>query len=85
MVEALQVHHALGLTPGVVGLETLQPTVEALGRDLDDPLRHSRLSLGKGSIDLLLPGDEGLLYGEAVVRRHRQLATAMGLEAKLIG
>lgn len=58
---------------------------QRLSGGVADPLRHSRLSLGKGSIDLLLPGDEGLLYGEAVVRRHRQLATAMGLEAKLIG
>lgn len=48
------------------------------------PLDSSRLSIAEGSLRLFLPADDVALYGEAVERRHRQLATAMGLTSVLI-
>lgn len=48
------------------------------------PLEASRLARSDdGKLILTLEGDAGALSGEAVTRRHRQLASALGLEAVL--
>ncbi len=41
-------------------------------------LRAGGLSLRNGVLSLKLPANQKLLYGEAVVRRHKALATALG-------
>jgi exopolyphosphatase/guanosine-5'-triphosphate,3'-diphosphate pyrophosphatase len=58
---------------------------QRLSGGVAEPLRQSSLALGKGSVELRLPKDDAMLYGDAVIRRHRQLAGALGLEAKLVG
>ena len=42
------------------------------------PLRSSRLTAEPGTVTLTLSGDDVALYGEAVERRHRVLADALG-------
>jgi exopolyphosphatase/guanosine-5'-triphosphate,3'-diphosphate pyrophosphatase len=48
------------------------------------PLRRSSLQVEGRALCLSLPGEDRGLYGEAVDKRFRQLADAMGLEAKLV-
>nr|WP_232328794.1 Ppx/GppA family phosphatase [Sphingomonas horti] len=48
------------------------------------PLRRSSLKVEGRALCLSLPGQDRGLYGEAVEKRFRQLAEAMGLEAKLV-
>jgi exopolyphosphatase / guanosine-5'-triphosphate,3'-diphosphate pyrophosphatase len=43
------------------------------------PLNASQLAVRDGALQLLAPSSAEPLYGEIVERRHRQLATAMGL------
>jgi exopolyphosphatase / guanosine-5'-triphosphate,3'-diphosphate pyrophosphatase len=47
------------------------------------PLEVSRLVRDEKQIRLLLPADQRLLYGEAVERRHKQLAALLGRTAGL--
>jgi exopolyphosphatase / guanosine-5'-triphosphate,3'-diphosphate pyrophosphatase len=47
------------------------------------PLEISSLSMDQGQVFLSLPADQRLLYGEAVERRHRQLAALLGRTATL--
>lgn len=47
------------------------------------PLRRSRLSLEGSALLLELDAGDAPLYGEAVEKRHKALASAMGREAKL--
>ena len=49
------------------------------------PLESSRISAGGGALRLFLGREDAALYGGAVERRHRQLATTMGLTPVLIG
>ncbi|MBA14988.1 MAG: exopolyphosphatase [Sphingomonas sp.] len=44
------------------------------------PLERSRIDVAKGSLRLRLESIDAALYGEAVQRRHRTLASAMALE-----
>ena len=46
------------------------------------PLQATRLHRSADVLTLSLPGDAAPLYGEAVARRHKQLATALGAEPK---
>ena len=46
------------------------------------PLSVSRLALDDKHVTLTLPADHALLYGEAVERRHKQLAAMLGRSAK---
>jgi exopolyphosphatase/guanosine-5'-triphosphate,3'-diphosphate pyrophosphatase len=48
------------------------------------PLRHSRLSVDGGKLRLAIAANETELYGEAVERRHKQLAVAMGLSHQMV-
>jgi exopolyphosphatase/guanosine-5'-triphosphate,3'-diphosphate pyrophosphatase len=45
------------------------------------PLRTSRLGLDPATVTLALSGEDGALYGEAVERRHKALAEALGRKA----
>jgi exopolyphosphatase/guanosine-5'-triphosphate,3'-diphosphate pyrophosphatase len=47
------------------------------------PLEVSRLTVDDKHVTLTLPADHALLYGEAVERRHKQLAATLGRTAKL--
>jgi exopolyphosphatase/guanosine-5'-triphosphate,3'-diphosphate pyrophosphatase len=49
-----------------------------------DALLASRIAIEGGAIALHLGGQDSALYGEAVARRHKILATAFGREAKLV-
>ncbi|ABQ66412.1 Ppx/GppA phosphatase [Rhizorhabdus wittichii RW1] len=49
-----------------------------------DALAGSRLSIGGGALELHAERDNAILYGEAVERRHKALAVAFGLPARLI-
>jgi exopolyphosphatase/guanosine-5'-triphosphate,3'-diphosphate pyrophosphatase len=49
-----------------------------------DALTGSRLSLAPGALELRLDRDNALLHGETVERRHRTLASAFGLEPRLV-
>lgn len=48
------------------------------------PLQQSKLSIADGMLRLSLAADQVDLYGEAVERRHRQLATALNLKPELL-
>lgn len=56
---------------------------QRLSGGMAGPLEATRLARDEPALILALPGDAASLYGEAVSRRHRQLATALGLEARL--
>jgi exopolyphosphatase/guanosine-5'-triphosphate,3'-diphosphate pyrophosphatase len=45
------------------------------------PIKRSRLEVGEGALALCLRGVDRALYSEAVEKRHKALASAMGLEA----
>lgn len=45
------------------------------------PLRRAALHVEAGRLCLALAGEDRTLYGDAVEKRHKQLAAAMGLEA----
>jgi len=49
---------------------------------VEAPLEGTRLQLARGMLVLLAPPKLAPLYGESVARRHKQLATAMGAEAR---
>ena len=49
-----------------------------------DALIGSRLALGAHSLDLHVEGDNAILYGEPVERRHKTLAASFGVEARLV-
>ncbi|MGF7147577.1 exopolyphosphatase/guanosine-5'-triphosphate,3'-diphosphate pyrophosphatase [Sphingomonas zeicaulis] len=49
------------------------------------PLESSRVEVGEGALRLFLTAEDAPLYGEAVERRHRQLAGLMGLTPVLMG
>jgi len=82
-----------GVPPMVAGLATADAVARAarwglamrLGQRLSGgvagPLRTSRLTLEQGTVVLSLSGEDGALYGEAVERRHRLLAEALGRKA----
>lgn len=46
------------------------------------PLRRSRIAIDGGALVLTIDAAEAGLYGDAVGRRHKQLANAMGLEPR---
>ncbi len=48
------------------------------------PLKSSALTLGRDAVTLRLAAGDGPLYGEAVERRHRNLAAAFGLKAEVV-
>lgn len=45
------------------------------------PIRRSRLEIEEGALKLCLKGHDKALYSEAVEKRHKALAMAMGLES----
>ena len=47
------------------------------------PIKRSRLEVGNGALALCLRGVDRALYSEAVEKRHKALAGAMGMEAAL--
>ncbi|MDF7777681.1 Ppx/GppA family phosphatase, partial [Sphingomonas sp. AOB5] len=47
------------------------------------PLKRSRLALATNAVWLVLEPRDAALYGEAVEKRHKALATAMGRKAAL--
>ena len=49
------------------------------------PLKTSALTLDRDAVTLCLAAGDGPLYGEAVERRHRNLATAFGVKAAMTG
>lgn len=57
---------------------------QRLGGGVAESLERSRLVSRDGTLRLELGPDEGALYGEAVERRLRTLAAALGLEAEAI-
>ncbi len=46
------------------------------------PLEVSRLSIDDKALTLTLPEGQAMLYGEAVERRHKQLASVLGRQAR---
>ena len=46
------------------------------------PLEVSRLSIDETALTLTLPEEQAMLYGEAVERRHKQLASVLGRTPK---
>ncbi len=48
------------------------------------PLKTSALTLGRDTVTLRLAAGDSPLYGEAVERRHRNLAAAFGLKAEVV-
>lgn len=48
------------------------------------PLKRCRLALAEGAVQLQVEEDDRALYGEAVERRHRALATVLGRQAQLV-
>ncbi|KQN04169.1 Ppx/GppA family phosphatase [Sphingomonas sp. Leaf25] len=48
------------------------------------PLKRTALRRGAGGVELLVTGADASLYGEAVQKRHKALATALGMEAALV-
>jgi exopolyphosphatase/guanosine-5'-triphosphate,3'-diphosphate pyrophosphatase len=48
------------------------------------PLKSSSIGLGDGAVVLRLGAGDAALYGEAVERRHKNLATSFGLKAQVI-
>lgn len=48
------------------------------------PLQRTDLRRGRGQVELVVPGRDTALYGEAVQKRHKALATALGMEAALV-
>ena len=55
---------------------------QRLGGGADGPLAEARLHRDAGTLALTLPVALAALYGDPVVRRHRALAQALGLEAR---
>lgn len=49
-----------------------------------DALLGSRLVVKGGTLEMHIEGDNAVLYGEPVERRHKTLAASMGLQAKLV-
>ncbi len=47
------------------------------------PLRRSVLALDDETLTLELKRDDAALYGEAVEKRHKALASALGVKAAL--
>ena len=56
---------------------------QRLSGGVAEPLSLSHLSMDDKDLTLVLPASQGALYGEAVERRHRQLATMLGRSARL--
>ena len=48
------------------------------------PLKTSSIGLGDGTVTMRLGAGDAALYGEAVERRHKNLATSFGLKAQVI-
>ncbi len=48
------------------------------------PLQRTDLRRGRGRVELTVPVRDTALYGEAVQKRHKALATALGMEATLL-
>jgi exopolyphosphatase/guanosine-5'-triphosphate,3'-diphosphate pyrophosphatase len=53
---------------------------QRLSGGVASPLKRSTLTLDDRRLNLVIAPEAGALYGEAVERRHRALATAMGRE-----
>ncbi len=47
------------------------------------PLRASRIALDGNAVSLALKPADAVLYGDAVQRRHRQLAGALGVDLRV--
>jgi exopolyphosphatase/guanosine-5'-triphosphate,3'-diphosphate pyrophosphatase len=56
---------------------------QRLSGGVPGPLETSALSVEEGMLVMQLQGDDAALYGEAVERRHRLLATSLGLTAQV--
>lgn len=56
---------------------------QRLGGGASGPLAQARLARDGGALVLYLPNALAALYGDPVARRHRALAQALGLEARL--
>ncbi len=48
------------------------------------PLQRTDLRRSRGKVELVVPTRDAALYGEAVQKRHKALATAMGMGAALV-
>jgi exopolyphosphatase/guanosine-5'-triphosphate,3'-diphosphate pyrophosphatase len=76
-------------SPQILARATLWGLAIRLGQRLsggvEGPLAAGRLDLDDGSLALVLRGRDTDLYGEAVERRLRQLAQAMGVKYRMTG
>lgn len=84
--------NALGGLASLVGEADLRRAIRwglaiRLGQRLSggvaEPLTRARLEVDDRTLLLHLPGEDGHLYGDAVDKRLRQLAAALGLEARM--
>lgn len=48
------------------------------------PLQRTDVRRKRGQVELIVPSADSALYGEAVQKRHRALASAMGMDAALV-
>ncbi|WBO24157.1 Ppx/GppA family phosphatase [Sphingomonas abietis] len=48
------------------------------------PLKSSAITVGDGLVTMRLGAGDGALYGEAVERRHKNLAASLGLKAQML-
>lgn len=48
------------------------------------PLQRTDVRRKRGQLELIVPTADTALYGEAVQKRHRALASAMGMDAALV-
>jgi exopolyphosphatase/guanosine-5'-triphosphate,3'-diphosphate pyrophosphatase len=75
-------------SPDALGRATLWGLAIRLGQRLsggvETPLASSRLEMEEGVLTLRLPAPDMDLYGEAVERRLKQLAAAMGATHRMV-
>ncbi len=48
------------------------------------PLKSSSIGFGDGTVTMRLGAGDAALYGEAVERRHKNLAASFGFKAEVI-
>jgi exopolyphosphatase/guanosine-5'-triphosphate,3'-diphosphate pyrophosphatase len=73
--EALAVAHRWGLAMRLG---------QRLSGGVAAPLQRTDLRRGRGRVELAIPARDAALYGEAVQKRHKALAHALGMEAALV-
>ena len=68
---------------GLLALGLAMRLGQRLSGGVAGPLEISSLSIDDTTLTLSLPDGKAVLYGEAVERRHKQLASVLGRVAKL--